>query len=344
VSRDAGDPRLSAEDRLIARHFVPLAKHPGAFALEDDCAVYAPPDGHELVLKADAIIGSVHFFEDDPPALIAKKALRVNLSDLAAKGARPSGFLLSLALPRGIGDDWLAAFARGLGEDAEAFGCPLFGGDTVRSPGPIMVSITVMGTTPEGRMVRRGGAIPGDAVMVTGTIGDAVLGLRLRQDAAPAAAPNAPPWASGLDPQSVNFLTGRYLLPQPRNSLGSAIRENANGGMDVSDGLVGDLTKMCRASGVSAEIDVSRVPLSEAARSVVSADPSVLAAMLTGGDDYEILFTLPVGRIAPMQAAAAKAGVPVSMIGRIVAGDAPPRFVGEGGETLRFEQSSFSHF
>ncbi len=331
----SGDP-VSAEDRLIARHFAPIASHPGALGLNDDCALFAPPAGRELVLKADAIVGAVHFFPDDPPDLVAKKALRVNLSDLTAKGAEPAGFLLSLALPREIEDRWLEAFARGLKEDAEAFACPLFGGDTVRSPGPIMVSVAVFGTVPTGRMVRRGGAKAGDTVMVTGTIGDAALGLRVRQWDVPS--------SLALDEKTTEELVGRYLLPQPRVALAAAIREHAHGGMDVSDGLVGDLAKMCRASGVSAEIDVDRIPLSGTARTFLNADSGLLSGMLTGGDDYEVLFTLAPDRVVAMREAAEGAGVAVTEIGRITEGADAPRFVGEDGEALQFGQTSFSHF
>src|SRR6266404_3000615 len=150
----------SGEERLIARYFAPLAKHPGALGLTDDAAAITPPAGCDLVLKTDGIVGGVHFFPDDPSDAIAKKALRVNLSDLAAKGARPLGFLLTLALPAEIGDAWLAPFARGLGADAAHFACPLFGGDTDRTAGPITISIAVLGAVPHGKMVRRAGAKP----------------------------------------------------------------------------------------------------------------------------------------------------------------------------------------
>src|SRR5262245_17399874 len=170
----------SAEDRLIARYFRPLAKHPGALALTDDAAVLRPPAGHDLVLTVDAIVGGVHFFPDDPPETVAKKALRVNLSDLAAKGARPAGFLLVLALPKDTSEDWLAGFARGLGVDAKTYACPLLGGDSVRTLGPVAISITAFGTLPKRSMARRAGAKPGDRVVVTGTIGDAALGLMVR--------------------------------------------------------------------------------------------------------------------------------------------------------------------
>ena len=165
----------SGEERLIARYFAPLAKHPGALGLSDDAAAITPPAGCDLVLKTDGIVGGVHFFPDDPPEMVAKKALRVNLSDLAAKGATPIGFLLTLALPEEIGDAWLAPFARGLGADAQAFACPLLGGDTDRTAGPITISIAAVGAVPQGQMVRRAGAKAGDRVVVTGTIGDAAL-------------------------------------------------------------------------------------------------------------------------------------------------------------------------
>src|SRR5438552_17552339 len=174
----------SGEERLIARYFKPLAKHPGAFGLADDAAAIAPPAGCDLVLKTDGIVGGVHFFPGDPPDTVARKALRVNLSDLAAKGARPLGFLLTLALPKEIGERWLASFARGLGEDADTYDCPLLGGDTVRTPGPVTISIAAFGAVPHGKMARRSGARPGDRVMVTGTVGDAALGLLLRRDSA----------------------------------------------------------------------------------------------------------------------------------------------------------------
>src|SRR6202047_2363507 len=157
----------SGEDRLIARHFRPLATHPGALALIDDAATFTPPAGADIVLTTDALVGGVHFFADDPPDKIAQKALRVNLSDLAAKGSKPAGFLLSLALPEAIGEDWLEAFARGLGADANAYGCALLGGDTVRTPGPVTISITAFGTLPRDSMVGRSGAAPGDLVVVT---------------------------------------------------------------------------------------------------------------------------------------------------------------------------------
>jgi thiamine-monophosphate kinase len=327
---------VSGEDALIARHFKPLARHPGAFGLTDDAAVLKPPPGHELVLKTDAIVGGVHFFLDDPPEAIAQKALRVNLSDLAAKGAKPAGFLLSLVIPKSIDDRWLARFARGLGADVRTFGCPLFGGDTDRTPGPVTISIAAFGTLPSGVMVRRSGARNGDCIVVTGSIGDAALGLKLRHD--PRAARR---W--GLNAAMHRHLASRYLVPRPRNALAPALLRYASAAMDVSDGLVGDFGKLCRASGVGAEIEVARVPLSKAARAALEAAPGLIETILTGGDDFEVLATVPRAKMSKFRTAARAAGVPVVEIGRITAGKAVS-FRDAKGKKLIFARGSYSHF
>lgn len=325
----------SAEERLIARYFRPLAIEPGALGLGDDAATLTPPPGCDLVLTTDGVIAGVHFFPDDPPETIGRKALRMNLSDLAAKGAKPVGFLLSIALPSGIEEKWLAGFASGLGEDTKLYQCALFGGDTDRTPGPISVSIAAFGTVPQGRMVRRSTAKPGDCVVVTGMIGDAALGVRLRRDRALAERLRLPEAARA-------HLEHRYLLPEPRNVLAEAVLEHATAAMDVSDGLAGDLAKLCRASSVAADIDVTRVPLSDAARAVLAADPALLETVLTGGDDYEILLTLPPERLASFCLAAERAGIGASEIGRVTAGQGA-RFLHDG-RVLTFARPSYSHF
>ncbi len=325
----------SAEERLIARFFRPLATHPAAFGLADDAAALTPPPGCDLVLTTDGVIAGVHFFPDDPPELIGRKALRMNLSDLAAKGAQPVGFLLAVALPAAIDEAWLAAFAGGLAEDAARYGCPLLGGDTDHTPGPASVSIAAFGAVPHGRMVRRSTASAGDYVLVTGTIGDSALGVKLRADRSLAAR-----WR--LDAAATAHLEDRYLLPQPRNALAQAVLQQAAAAMDVSDGLAGDLAKLCRAAGVAVEIDVARVPLSGATRTALAADPALLETLLTGGDDYEILLTLPPGRLAAFREMADAAGVSVAEIGRVCVGQGA-RFM-RNGEALRFARPSYSHF
>jgi len=323
---------MSAEDHLIARFFKPLASHRGALDLSDDAAFLTPPPGCDLVLKADAIIGGIHFFPDDAAHTVASKALRVNLSDLAAKGARPLGFLLSLAIPKGIGEDWLSGFAEGLRGDSVLFGCPLFGGDTDRTPGPITVSIAMFGTVPEGTMVRRAGAMAGDRVFVSGTIGDAALGVMVR---------GGKSWK--LSEAQRKHLLSRYLLPQPRNALAETVRTHANAAMDISDGLVGDFAKLCRVSGVSADIEVARIPVSDAAKAVITSDPAILETAITGGDDYEVICTVPAAKADSFRAAAKAAQVAVTEIGEIKAGKGA-RFLDGEGQALTFKRASFSHF
>ncbi len=329
------DKAESAEERLIARYFRPLATHPGAFGLGDDAAALAPPAGCDVVLTTDGVIAGVHFFADDPPETIARKALRMNLSDLAAKGAKPIGFLLSVALPSGTDEAWLAAFAQGLGKDAARYGCPLLGGDTDRTPGPMSVSIAAFGAVPHGKMVQRSTAKVGDCVVVTGTIGDAALGIKLRRDRGLARR-----WQ--LTDAMADHLEQRYLLPQPRNALAEAVLQHAAAAMDVSDGLAGDLAKLCRASSIAAAIDVSRVPLSDAARAAIVAAPELIETVLTGGDDYEIILTLAPEKLAAFRAAAKAVGIAVTKIGNVQAGEGA-RFI-QDGKALTFARPSYSHF
>ncbi len=325
----------SAEDRLIARYFRPLATAPGAFGLIDDAAALTPPPGCDLVLTTDGVIAGVHFFSDDPPEMVSRKVLRMNLSDLAAKGARPLGFLLSVALPEGFGEAWLGAFTAGLAEDAARYGCPLYGGDTDHTPGPLSVSIFAFGAVPQGKMVHRSTARPGDHIVVTGTIGNAAIGLRLRRDRALARR-----W--GLSDAAAAQLEDRYLLPQPRNALADAILQYASAAIDVSDGLAGDLAKLCRASSVAADIDVAGVPLSDPARAAIRAEPALFETALTGGDDYEIVLTLAPGKFAAFRVAAEAAGVAATDIGRVRAGEGT-RFL-QDGNALNFARASYSHF
>ena len=325
----------SAEDRLIARYFRPLATAAGAFGLIDDAAALTPPPGCDLVLTTDGVIAGVHFFPDDPPEMVSRKVLRMNLSDLAAKGARPLGFLLSVALPAGFGEAWLGAFAAGLAEDAARYGCPLYGGDTDHTPGPISVSIFAFGAVPQGKMVHRSTARSGECIVVTGTIGDSAIGLKLRRDRTLGRR-----W--GLAAAAAAELEHRYLLPRPRNALADAILQYASAAIDVSDGVAGDLAKLCRASSVAADIDVARVPLSDTARAAIAAEPALLETALTGGDDYEIVLTLAPQKLRAFRAVAEAAGVATTEIGRTRAGEGV-RFLRDG-KALTFTCASYSHF
>jgi thiamine-monophosphate kinase len=322
-----------SEDGIIARFFAPMAGEAG-LGLLDDAACLTPQPAHDLVLTTDALVEGGHFLPEDAPGSIARKALGVNVSDLAAKGATPRGFLLSLALPEGWNEAWLAAFANGLAEAARDFSCPLLGGDTVKARGALTLSVTAIGEVPSGRMVRRTNARAGDLICVTGTIGDAALGLDLRRPS---------PWAERLSPDERAFLADRYLHPRPRHALAGALRDHAHAAMDVSDGLAGDLAKMLRVSGVTGFVETASVPLSAAARTCLAAEPRLMDRIVTGGDDYEVLLTLPKDGLDSFRKQADSIGVPIAIIGQVLAGDGLPVFR-NGLEERRFEAGSFSHF
>jgi thiamine-monophosphate kinase len=325
----------SGEDSLIARYFKPLATDPGAFNLDDDAAVLKAL-GDDIVVTTDAIVEGVHFLPDDPPETIARKALRVNLSDLAAKGATSAGFVLTLAL-RSADDAWLKPFAHGLGEDAAHFDCPLLGGDTVSTPGPKMISITAFGRVPAGKMVHRSGAKAGDRLVVTGTIGDAALGLDVLRGGAVAA-------ALANDAAAKEMLVRRYRIPQPRNALAKVVRDHASAAMDVSDGLAGDLAKLCAASGVSAAVDVTSIPLSPAAAALLARGTVGIETIVSGGDDYEILCAIPESSFEVFAQAADIAGVAVSSIGTVTAKASAPKFLDAQGREIALSRLSYSHF
>ncbi|MCF4125700.1 thiamine-phosphate kinase [Methylobacterium sp. SyP6R] len=324
------------EDELIARYFAPLAGA-GGLSLRDDAAVLTPRPGHDLVLTTDAVVAGVHYFPDDPPASIAHKALGVNLSDLAAKGAEPRGFLLTLALSDDWDEAWLAEFCTGLSEAAALASCPLLGGDTVRAAGSTLVGITALGEVPAGTMVRRDAAQVGDRLLVSGSIGDAALGLKLRQK--PAAS-----WGEALSFPARAALVDRYLHPQARLALAPALRAHARAAMDVSDGLVGDLAKMMRAANLSAEVEIDRVPLSDAARGALAAMPVLVDTALTGGDDYEILCAADPASVPALREASERAGLPLTEIGTVTEGGTPPVFRTADGTVRSFRSGSFSHF
>ncbi|MGG5808174.1 thiamine-phosphate kinase [Falsiroseomonas sp. CW058] len=317
---------LPPEFALIARHFLPLAGQ-GALDLSDDAALLDPPAGRQLVLAADAMVAGVHFLPDDPPGTIGRKLLRVNLSDLAAMGAAPLGYLMTCAFPRGTDDAWIAAFAAGLAEDQREFGLSVLGGDTVSTTGPASFSLTILGTVAPGAALRRRGARPGDEVWVSGTIGDGALGLlaltgRLAEDA---------------------HLARRYRLPEPRLALGAALAGIAHAAMDVSDGLAQDLGHLARAGGCGALLEAASVPLSAPARAALAADAALLARILSGGDDYELLFAAAPADAPRILDAARRAGVAATRIGRFVPGEGVT-ILDEAGAPLALPQGGWSHF
>jgi thiamine-monophosphate kinase len=337
--REGGlDAALSEQD-LIARYFAPLAHDfPGAYGLMDDAAVIEPPPGADLVVTTDALVAGVHFFSDDAPADIAWKALAVNVSDLAAKGAAPLAYSLALALPPPPSMEFLAGFSAGLAEAQRHFGIVLSGGDTTATRGgALMVSITALGTVPRGQAVRRGGARPGDSLYVSGTIGDAALGLKLRRGDADAAA-----WP--ISDAAREWLIRRYLRPEPRTALAGALLAHATAAMDISDGFVIDCGRLCAASGVAARVAASAIPLSQAASAVTAAESLMLHTALTGGDDYEVLFAVRGGEEAALESAAGHAGIPVARIGAISEGQAALTLLDNDGAPLDLGAGGFDHF
>lgn len=290
---------------LIRRYFAPLGDgEPGALGLRDDAAWLRPDPGMELVVSADAIVAGVHFPTSTPPDDIARRALRVNLSDIAAKGARARCYTLTLQLPDTTDEGWIEAFAAGLAEDHVAYGVALLGGDTTRTPGPLSLSINMFGQIIDNKMIKRSTSSVDDDVYVSGTIGDAHLGLAsisgsLEVDLADDRA----------------FLEARFRRPEPRVSLGPALLGSASASADISDGLVADLGHICTASDVSAEIHQHLIPISDSARRLVTDNQLLGISLLTGGDDYEIVFTAPVSVRDEIVSIASETGVSIKRIG-----------------------------
>ena len=325
-----GRPR-PGEFELIRELFAPLAAdEPGALGLLDDAALIAPRPGFELVTAIDTIVEGVHFLPADPPFDVARKLMRVNLSDLAAMGARPRAYLLGLAVPDALDFDWLRDFARGLASDQVRFGITLAGGDTTATTGPPCLSLTAIGEVEPGRALLRSNAAPGEHVYVSGTVGDAALGLRVLRGE-----------DTGLPEDAREAAVVRYRLPEPRLSLGMAVPASA--AVDVSDGLVADLGHICAASGLGARIEAARVPLSGPARAALELGAVGIADVLTGGDDYELVFTAPADRGNAVREAAARVRVPVTRIGAMTEGEGVS-VVDEAGAAMEIGRAGYAHF
>ncbi|WP_374632020.1 thiamine-phosphate kinase [Ferrovibrio sp.] len=325
-------PERLGEFALIARHLAPLSLGlPGAFNLTDDAALISPPPGFDLVLTTDAMIEGVHFLASDGPGNIARKALRVNLSDLAAKGAKPYCYQMVLGLPQAPDEAWMAAFAAGLAADQAEYGISLSGGDTVRQPERILVSITAIGLVPKGCMLRRNGAQAGDALYVSGSIGDAALALRARLH------------GQAFPATALAYFGTRLDLPSPRVNLGQRLQGRVHAALDVSDGLVQDAGHLAHGAGLAVRIDAARVPLSAPAAECVARQPDLLAGMLTGGDDYEILFAAPPALDAALPDLASSSGVAITRIGTFLPGSGVQVMAADGSR-LDVSAGGFQHF
>ena len=326
-----------AEERFIASYLASLAEgFPGAFGLTDDCAEIAPLLGHAFVVKTDPVVEGVHFFADDAPEDLGWKALAVNVSDLAAKGARPVAYLMALTLPEQPEPEWMERFAAGLRQAQVAFGCVLIGGDTDCRPGPLSIAISVFGEVRTGRMVPRGGAVIGDHIYVSGALGGAALGLQLRLDPGRTAA-----WhlADGDRDQALQ----RYLRPEPKIGLRSSLLTYARTAMDISDGLLKDLDRMCRLTDVGANLELAALPLAGGVGAVLAADQSLGVQLITAGDDYEVLATVPPESAANFELTARRGGVSVRRIGHVVA-DAGTRLFDQSGTQIKLGPTGYDHF
>ena len=325
--------RRIGEFELIARYFAPLAcDAPGALDLTDDAAWIESRADAQWVVTSDALVEGVHFLPDDPAELIARKALRVNLSDLAAKGAEAKAYLLDLVLPATHDEAWIADFARGLAKDQDEFGISLIGGDTTGTPGPLTIAVTALGQVPTGKMLVRSCAAVDDDIYVSGTIGDATLGLVVRRGG-----------LNRLGAAAQGYLTERYRLPEPRTALGPKLVGVANAAMDVSDGLVADLGHICATSGLGAVIEEDLVPLSPAAAAALREHPALITAVLTGGDDYEILFTAPGAMASRIMTLARTLNVPIARIGRMRP-EAGVEVLKSDGTAREIDKPGWQHF
>lgn len=335
------------EFELIAQYFAPLAA-PNAFGLLDDAAIIMPPAGHDLVVSKDMLVAERHFFAIDPPEAIAAKALRVNLSDLAAKGAKPLGFLLGLALPQDWKPEWIERFAKGLAKDINAYNCPLYGGDTVLASGGLTISITAFGCVPTGTMVRRTTMQAGDALYVTGTIGDAAVGLEMRT------LRFKHPFKTNQNKDNLYYLLNRYLLPQPRCDLADIVREYASACMDISDGFLGDACKILSPNNLAPNnlalaMNSNAVPVSDAVKETLILEPKLLEKILTGGDDYELLIAVSPAKQEAFEHTVKSCNVPITLLGIAFLTEWTCRrgeliIMDETGTPMEFGQKSFTHF
>lgn len=325
---------MPSEFSLIDRFFARRAKAPAPrhdeapLGIGDDCALIAPPAGHQLAISTDMLVEGRHFFPDVDPHALGHKALAVNLSDLAAMGAKPHAFTLALALPR-ADEAWLEAFSDGMFALAERHDCALIGGDT--TGGPLNICITVFGDVPNGAALRRDAARPGDDIYVSGVLGDARAALGAMRGEWPAPADAAPAWRRALE------------RPEPRVALGMALCGVAHAALDISDGLAGDLMHILERSYMRATVDADAVPCSAAVRALP--DAARRRCTLAGGDDYELCFTAPPSARESLVQIAMRLNVPLTRIGKIETSGSPDIAWRDGaGAPLSLTLQGFDHF
>ncbi|MEO3865501.1 thiamine-phosphate kinase [Rheinheimera fenheensis] len=317
------------EFELISRFFANCGakRSDAALGVGDDGAVLQVRDGYDLVVTTDTMVVGTHFFPDDDPRALGHKLVAVNVSDLAAMGAEPAWLSLALTLPA-VDEAWLSAFAAGLGETADYYQCQLVGGDTTR--GPMSLTMIAKGTVPRGKALTRSGAKVGDYIYVTGTLGDAALGLKLCQG------------LHEVSKKHQSHILQRFHYPSARVALGQALRNLASSAMDLSDGLYSDIQHILKRSNVGASIDVSRLPLSQALKD--SCDTSTaLQLALSGGEDYELLFTVPEARRGSLEVLLSPYGIPVTCIGRVT-GVAGKLELKQGDQAFDYQHQGFVHF
>ena len=317
---------MAGEFDLIARYFAPLAG-PSGLGLLDDAACIRPLAGKDLIISKDMLVEDIHFLPNSDPVDLAFKALSVNISDLAAKGATSSEYFLGLALPRETPADWFEGFSRGLAEAQAHYGVQLAGGDTTSTSGGIVISVTALGYVDEGHMITRAGAKAGDRVYVTGILGSAALGLRCLQ---------------GHDEYD-EILVNSYLRPVPHHEFGRGLVGLATAAADVSDGFLADLGHICAASGVGATILQDRLPLSTAAMTAVEADPALMPLIWSGGDDYEIVFTASAAKVKQLEALSAETGTCFTDVG-VVKGGSAVELIDSFGKLVHLGITGFQHF
>ncbi|MCG8490489.1 MAG: thiamine-phosphate kinase [Sneathiellales bacterium] len=323
----------SGEFGIIEKYFAPLSKNiETTFGLKDDAALLDIPAGQQLVLTKDALVAGTHFFADDPADLVARKLLRTNLSDLAAMGAKPLGYLLATAWNAETNEKYIEAFAQGLRRDQEEFEITLLGGDTVKTTGPMSFSLTAIGTVKAGQALRRNGARVGDRLFVTGTLGDSALGLKVKKG-----------HLGELSEDHKEYLVDRYLLPGPRIEAGQLLSGYASACLDISDGLLADLGHLITESGVSAVINPSSLPLSDAAKAALKDENADFSSILSGGDDYELLFSVPQHKVEAMLEKLRFTNLQLTEIGRNES-NSGIFLAGEDGELTEVPAQGWTHF